>query len=217
MNPRDPSADRSATRSTRPPSDTVAALLAVGRRLFAQHGYDATSVRRLTADAGANLGAVTYHFGSKQALYHAVLAEALTPFADRVIEAASSGGTPLERAALVVHTYFEVLRENPDIPFLLLQEMMARRDAPAPVTQTLRRVAATLGALVAEGQTDGTIRPGDPVLFALSIVAQPTHMSIVTRLLTEVAGVDQSDAATRERVYGHTAAFVQAGLRQEAE
>lgn len=195
------------------PSDTRDALIQAGRRLFAHQGYDATSVRQLTSEAGANLGAVTYHFGSKESLYHAVLEAALTPFANRVIAAAQSAGDALERAARVVREYFDVLREYPDVPFLLIQEMMARRAAPAPVTLTLRRVSSTLGQLVAEGQAAGTIRGGDPLLFALSIVAQPTHMSIVTKLLTQVAGVDQGDAATRERVYAHTAAFVQAGLR----
>jgi AcrR family transcriptional regulator len=210
-------AKRTIVAPAAPAAGTAAALLAAGRRLFAQHGYDATSVRQLTAEAGANLGAVTYHYGSKQALYHAVLESVLTPFADRVIGAATAEGTPLERAGLVVRAYFDALREQPDLPFLLIQEMMSRRSAPAPVTQTMRRVARTLGEMVAMGQADGSLREGDPLLYALSIVAQPTHLSIVTKMLPQVAGVDQSDAATRERVYAHTAAFVQAGLRKEAE
>ncbi len=48
-------------------------LVEAARQLFASAGYDATSVRDITARAHANLGAITYHFGSKQALYHAVI------------------------------------------------------------------------------------------------------------------------------------------------
>jgi AcrR family transcriptional regulator len=58
---------------------TAESLLDAGQRLFAERGYDASSVRDLTAAASANLGAVTYHFGSKEALYHAVLERALVP------------------------------------------------------------------------------------------------------------------------------------------
>jgi AcrR family transcriptional regulator len=36
--------------------------------LFAAHGYDATSVRDITDAADANLAAIHYHFGSKEAL-----------------------------------------------------------------------------------------------------------------------------------------------------
>ena len=48
-------------------------LLLAARDLFAQHGYDGTSVRDITARAKANLGAITYYFGSKEALFYAVI------------------------------------------------------------------------------------------------------------------------------------------------
>jgi len=43
---------------------TPEALIAAGRALFTERGYDAASVRAITAAAGVNLGAITYHFGS---------------------------------------------------------------------------------------------------------------------------------------------------------
>ncbi|HUP51685.1 MAG TPA: helix-turn-helix domain-containing protein, partial [Longimicrobiales bacterium] len=76
---------------------TRADLLAAARRLFAQRGFDGTSVRAITREAGANLGAVTYHFGSKRALYAAVLEQGLRPIAQRVRAAAASEGTAMER------------------------------------------------------------------------------------------------------------------------
>lgn len=203
--------------STPTDATTRAALMRAARRLFAHQGYDATSVRQITREAGANLGAVTYHFGSKQALYHAVLEDALAPFASGILAAACSARPPLERAADVVGVYFELLARMPDLPFLLIQEMMARREAPTPITNALRQVSGALGDLVREGQEDGTVRGGDPLLFALSIIAQPVHLSIAAKVLAQVAGVDTHDPETRERLRAHTAAFVQAGLSRRAE
>ncbi len=40
---------------------------------FAEHGYEAASVRHITAKARVNQGAITYHFGGKDGLYRAVL------------------------------------------------------------------------------------------------------------------------------------------------
>ncbi len=48
-------------------------LISAARRIFADKGFDAASVREITRAANANLGAITYHFGSKQGLYDAVI------------------------------------------------------------------------------------------------------------------------------------------------
>lgn len=50
-------------------STTKESLLNVAERLFAEHGYDGVGMRTLAAEANVNLGAATYHFGSKENLY----------------------------------------------------------------------------------------------------------------------------------------------------
>ena len=49
-------------------------ILDVAERLFAESGFEATSLRQITTDADANLAAVNYHFGSKDELIRQVLA-----------------------------------------------------------------------------------------------------------------------------------------------
>lgn len=48
-------------------------ILGAAEALFAQHGFDGASLRRLTTAAGVNLAAVNYHFGSKDKLVEQVL------------------------------------------------------------------------------------------------------------------------------------------------
>jgi AcrR family transcriptional regulator len=61
-------------------------ILDAAERLFAEQGFDATSLRAVTAAAGTNLAAVNYHFGSKSALLPAVVARILTPVCQRQLE-----------------------------------------------------------------------------------------------------------------------------------
>lgn len=49
-------------------------LLRAGARLFAEQGFHAVSVRGIVAEADVNLGAINYHFGSKQALFEEIFA-----------------------------------------------------------------------------------------------------------------------------------------------
>jgi AcrR family transcriptional regulator len=55
------------------PAPTEDRLIEVAERLIAERGVDAVSVRSVTAEAGANVAAIHYHFGSKAALVRAVL------------------------------------------------------------------------------------------------------------------------------------------------
>lgn len=52
-------------------------LLAAGREVFAERGVQAATVREICAKAGANIAAVNYHFGGKEKLFLAVLADFL--------------------------------------------------------------------------------------------------------------------------------------------
>jgi len=56
-------------------------LLEEAEPLFAERGFEATSVRDITAAAGANLAAVNYHFGGKDKLYREVFRRRLTALA----------------------------------------------------------------------------------------------------------------------------------------
>lgn len=54
-----------------PRPDTRAALIAAGLDLFGRRGFDAVSVRDLAGASGANIAAVSYHFGGKDGLRRA--------------------------------------------------------------------------------------------------------------------------------------------------
>src|ERR1700760_3109766 len=70
-------------------------LLDAAERLFAEHGYQATTMRGLTAEAEANIAAVNYHFGCKQSLLEAVVHRALAPVvAERRRGPPALGGRP---------------------------------------------------------------------------------------------------------------------------
>ena len=59
--------------------DTKQRILDAAEHLFARDGYHATSLRGITTTAEANLAAVNYHFGSKEALLEAVIVRRLDP------------------------------------------------------------------------------------------------------------------------------------------
>lgn len=53
--------------------ETKGQILDTAEALFAKHGFNQTSMRMITTEAGVNLASVNYHFGSKKNLIQAVL------------------------------------------------------------------------------------------------------------------------------------------------
>src|ERR1700691_5782789 len=79
-------------------------ILNAAERLFARDGFEATSLRAITAEAGVNLAAVNYHFQSKEALVQAVIGRRMGPVNARRLalldayEAEAAGApVPLEK------------------------------------------------------------------------------------------------------------------------
>ena len=58
---------------TRPSEVTRERILKAAERLFAERGYDGTSIRAIVAKARVNQAAINYHFDGKDGLYREVL------------------------------------------------------------------------------------------------------------------------------------------------
>lgn len=210
-------ASDSRAKEPSPDRTTRADLIAAGRKLFGKRGFDGASIRAITREAGANLGAVTYHFGSKEGLYSAVLEEGLRPMAARVRATADSEGTALERILDVVEAYFDHFRAHPDLPHLLLQEVAAGKRPPPVVIEIIQGVRDTIAGLQIEGEKDGSVRPGHPVLTTLSVVSQPIFMTLVAPMLRAVGPIDLAKPEDRRLALEHALAFVRAGLEPSEE
>src|ERR1700739_2676081 len=68
---------------------TQARLLEAALTLISEHGEDGVTLRELTDAAGANIAAVSYHFGSLPSLCDAAVEHAL----ERYLDARSPGGS----------------------------------------------------------------------------------------------------------------------------
>ena len=102
-------------RSIKPPHETRTRILDAAEELFMQHGFEGTSMRLLTAKAGANLAAVNYHFGSKDALIEALFRRRLDPMNAARLAAlekleSEAGGRPLAAEAIIRAFVGESLR-----------------------------------------------------------------------------------------------------------
>lgn len=114
--------------------DTRTNLLTTAILLFGRHGYDGVTTRRLAQTASANVAAIKYHFGSKDALYRGAIdhvVQTLQPRLEMLLElvgqARHIARDDPERQALLVsqlvevalNTFLRTPEMRPIVPFML--------------------------------------------------------------------------------------------------
>jgi AcrR family transcriptional regulator len=85
---------------TRPSDITRERILKAAERLFAERGYDATSIRAIVAKARVNQAAINYHFDGKDGLYREVLRAAFRALTEQQLEHADEMKAMSREAAL---------------------------------------------------------------------------------------------------------------------
>ena len=93
--------------------------------LFARDGYDATSLRHITSEAGVNIAAVNYHFGSKENLLGEILDRVVRPInAERLerLDLVEAEGNPEVGSLLTAFL----------LPDLRVLDALRRRDPELP-------------------------------------------------------------------------------------
>jgi AcrR family transcriptional regulator len=155
-------------------AETRQRLIEAALDVFGRYGFDGASTRQIAREADANLAAIVYHFGSKEALQIAVAEYLVGRVASLIAPALGVAGSPetsaspeAARAALVrlLETYADVL----------LGEAEAERWARFIVREQMQPTAAFE---VIYGMMGGA-------------------MTIAVRLVAAVLGRDPEDEAVR--------------------
>jgi TetR/AcrR family transcriptional regulator len=147
-------------------------ILGVATRLFAEHGFDGTSLQDIADAVGLRKPSLLYHFPSKDDLRRAVLASLLSRWNDilpRLLMAAHSGEDQF--TALVDETV-GFFAADPDRARLLLREGL---DRPAEFRQLLTNYVRPWVGVVADyvrkGVERGHIQPSvDPEAYVVAVI-----------------------------------------------
>jgi AcrR family transcriptional regulator len=120
-----------SSRKSAATGDTIERLLDAAERLFAAHGYDGVGLRTLADEAGVNLNAVNYHFGSKEKLYIQTFLRRFKPANDERLALlrsaqAAAGNKPLSVEKIVeciIRPPLNIVLQHPDFSALLARNL----------------------------------------------------------------------------------------------
>lgn len=183
---------------------TRAALIAAGRRLFAERGYADVGTEEIVRAAGVTRGALYHHFDGKRELLARIYEQIEGEIAGRLAESVTAGAGPLE----TLEAGAELFLDHCLVPEV---QQIVLLDAPAVLGwEQWREIGARYGlglieALLTAGMDAGEIRrqPIAPLAHAL--------LGALDEIAMLVARAD--DPAKARADAGETLAGLLAGLR----
>jgi AcrR family transcriptional regulator len=212
----DPRRSAAAARAPDRGSLTRRQLIAHATRIFATKGYAATSTREICQAAGANVAAIHYYFGDKEALYRAVLAEPIRALTEQ-FGSFDDPSLPFEDAIRRVLEPFVVMAlvDDPEAPHVERLHLREALEPSAVFRDVVARVIApqhdALASLLA--RHCGLARPDiaiQQLAFALVAMANDYCVSreFIKLLAPEV--LERRDAARQivERLVGYAGALL---------
>ena len=160
-------------------------IIETAERLFAEHGYDATSTARIAHEAGVPSGLVFYHFATKLDLLLAIVHE--RPMPSEVLRSATRGHSVRGRLRAVVAVMAEELEHNRAARIIVFREAQARPEIAERAAELFAEATATV-ADVLSGADD--------------IVTDPARVRtaaelVVSRVFLDIVALGEADSAVR--------------------
>jgi TetR/AcrR family transcriptional regulator len=191
------------------------AILDAAERLFAEQGYDATSLTQVGAAAGVSRGTPGYFFRSKSELYQAMLDRSFAEVREAVragrARALASNESPETILAGAVSDYFDFLAARPNFIRLIEREALNGGRLPEGVNH-LSAGQEALAAISAELGLDDA-PSGEAAQLLLSIISLCWFPLIHARTVAPAVGVAVDDAGELDRRKRHVISLVLHGLR----
>ena len=103
-------------------SNTEENILRAAEKLFYERGYAMTHTTDIAKEAGCNQALVHYYFRSKEKLFEQVFESKLRLFVSVFLSTGNDEKRFEDKLRKKIEAHFEILRKNPRLPFLLLNE-----------------------------------------------------------------------------------------------
>lgn len=196
--------------------DTREQIKEAARELFAKQGYDGVSVRDIIQKAKVNLGAITYHFGSKEDLYCELIVEMGETLLGGLERLKSMETTSSKKLEVYIRIFMELVLLNPTQARMMSREMGMGGKRFMEIMGPFARVNFnTLRNILDGGMKKKEFKKMDKELTAISILALCVHFINVQPIILQMTGKTEYDDKFIETVINHTVQFALNALREK--
>lgn len=154
---------------------TEQAILEAAERLFLEKGYALTSTTEIAREVGCNQALVHYYFRTKEKLFESIFERKAQLMLSAILKLDDPTQPFEERLRKLVENHFDIMVENPQLPFLFLNELLTNPKRLELLTQKFQMLPLTLMERFAndlQKEIDkGRIRNVTPISILLTVLS----------------------------------------------
>ena len=154
-------------------------ILQVAEQLFAEEGFDGTSVRDIAKKANINIAMISYYFGSKEKLLEALVIYRIKAMSMHLENLYQENISPFDKMDKLISYYIQRVHQNRSIYQILHFELSnnKREINLQAFTEVKKNNLRFLENIIKEGQEQGVFQPNiNVVLLPTIIIGSYIHM-----------------------------------------
>ncbi len=188
--------------------------------LFADKGFEGTSIRELAAAAGVNIAMVNYYFGSKEKLFEAMVEQKASFFREKLTEVLNNESkNELEKMDKIIEDYTSRIMTQHKYHRVIHQELMLqqREALHENIIAVFAKNKEVMKTIIEQGIKKKLFRKVDPELTIVTLLGT-LHQVLLSRpmckfLVANGADFDPyTDEAFKKRLITHMKQVMHAHL-----
>ena len=138
-------------------------------KLFAEKGYDATSIEEITATVGVAKGTLYYHFSSKEEIFNFLIEEGIKLLQNSIDIKTEKLDNYIDKIKAIVLIEIKIVNKYEDFITILLSQFYGKEARNQMCQQYVYEYINKIEKIVEEGMKLGQIKQGNPKVIASEI------------------------------------------------
>lgn len=174
--------------------DTKYAILKSAEKLFAEQGFNKTTVREIAGDSHVNVAMVYYYFQNKDGLHQEILEESLQALHLLLRDCVSQEKDPEKNIYCIIQVYINFFYQNKNLHRIILREIVSRsKHIEMMVKKYVSKNFNLIRGIIQEGVDKGLFRKQDTTLATFSLVGMILNYFTSEQVISKLISVDKGE------------------------
>ena len=138
-------------------------------KLFAEKGYENTSIEEITATVGVAKGTLYYHFTSKEEIFDFLVQEGIKLLQNSVDIKIAKYDNYVDKIKAIVLIQIKIVKKYEDIITILLSQFYGNEKRNQRCKEYIYQYIDKIEDIVTKGMQNGQIKQGDAKIYASEI------------------------------------------------